>query len=99
MKRLIALAALLLALVALPATTGTAQDVMVASPAARTRNHVKLHKLIGEYNAQAIEFNRLVGGKTEWELEPDKAAEHAAEAALKLNEIYKVLTQFDEEPQ
>ena len=70
---------------------------MVASPSARSKNHVKLHKLIGEYNTHALEFNKQVGGKTEWEIEPEKAAEHAAEAALKLNEIYKVLTHFDEE--
>ncbi|HWN09291.1 MAG TPA: hypothetical protein VNO50_08505 [Pyrinomonadaceae bacterium] len=97
MRSLIALA-VFLAVLALPVKTGTAQEtIMVASPAARTRNHATLHKLIGEYNHHALEFNKLVGGKTEWEVEPEKAAEHAAESALKLNEIYKVLTHFDEE--
>lgn len=99
MKRWVALVVLLLvSVLALPATTGTAQEnIMVASPAARTNNQVKLHKLIGEYNQHATEFNKVVGGKTEWELEPEKAAGYAAEMALKLNDIYKVLTHFDEE--
>ena len=99
MRNLVARAALLLvSVLALPATTGTAQqNTMVASPSARTRNHIKLLKLIGEYNTQAQEFNELVKGKTEWQLEPEKAAPYAAEMALKLNEIYKVLIHFDEE--
>ena len=93
MRKRVCIVALLLALTTQPTST----QIIIALTEARRKNHRKMNALIEQYNRRAVRFNRSFGGKDEWQVDDDEASDAVAEIGLRLNEMYYILTHYDEE--